>query len=62
MSFAVFSRQELISRTTLETHKLDLMAEISNLKLKLATSEKDRREGDEKLGKSQVGSHNQNMQ
>ncbi|XP_064603537.1 liprin-beta-1-like isoform X2 [Liolophura sinensis] len=34
---------ELLSRTSLETHKLDLMAEISTLKIKLATSEKDRR-------------------
>ncbi|CAJ0953213.1 unnamed protein product, partial [Ranitomeya imitator] len=33
---------ELISRTSLETQKLDLMAEISTLKLKLTSVEKDR--------------------
>uniref|UniRef100_A0A8C3U369 PPFIA binding protein 1 n=1 Tax=Catharus ustulatus TaxID=91951 RepID=A0A8C3U369_CATUS len=33
---------ELLSRTTLETQKLDLMAEISTLKLKLTSVEKDR--------------------
>ncbi|KAM4747041.1 liprin-beta-1 isoform 2-T2 [Rhinophrynus dorsalis] len=37
-------QQELLSRTSLETQKLDLMAEISNLKLKLAAVEKDRNE------------------
>ncbi|XP_012924671.1 liprin-beta-1 isoform X2 [Heterocephalus glaber] len=35
-------QQELLSRTSLETQKLDLMAEISNLKLKLTAVEKDR--------------------
>ncbi|KAJ7418354.1 Liprin-beta-1 [Pitangus sulphuratus] len=35
-------QQELLSRTTLETQKLDLMAEISTLKLKLTSVEKDR--------------------
>ncbi|XP_073505344.1 liprin-beta-1, partial [Phyllobates terribilis] len=35
-------QQELISRTSLETQKLDLMAEISTLKLKLTAVEKDR--------------------
>ncbi|XP_040843345.1 liprin-beta-1 isoform X4 [Ochotona curzoniae] len=35
-------QQELLSRTALETQKLDLMAEISNLKLKLTAVEKDR--------------------
>ncbi|XP_077871134.1 liprin-beta-1 isoform X8 [Ictidomys tridecemlineatus] len=35
-------QQELLSRTSLETQKLDLMAEISNLKLKLSAVEKDR--------------------
>ncbi|XP_048222642.1 liprin-beta-1 isoform X2 [Perognathus longimembris pacificus] len=35
-------QQELLSRTSLETQKLDLMAEISNLKLKLTAMEKDR--------------------
>ncbi|XP_054575168.1 liprin-beta-1 isoform X3 [Eptesicus fuscus] len=35
-------QQELLCRTSLETQKLDLMAEISNLKLKLTAVEKDR--------------------
>ncbi|XP_015348675.1 liprin-beta-1 isoform X9 [Marmota marmota marmota] len=35
-------QQELLSRTSLETQKLDLIAEISNLKLKLSAVEKDR--------------------
>ncbi|XP_053916110.1 liprin-beta-1 isoform X14 [Cuculus canorus] len=35
-------QQELLSRTSLETQKLDLMAEISTLKLKLTSVEKDR--------------------
>ncbi|XP_043823813.1 liprin-beta-1 isoform X3 [Dromiciops gliroides] len=35
-------QQELLSRTSLETQKLDLMAEVSNLKLKLTSVEKDR--------------------
>ncbi|XP_075408049.1 liprin-beta-1 isoform X2 [Tenrec ecaudatus] len=35
-------QQELLSRTALETQKLDLMAEVSNLKLKLTAVEKDR--------------------
>ncbi|XP_074728308.1 liprin-beta-1 isoform X10 [Strix uralensis] len=35
-------QQELLSRTSLETQKLDLMAEVSTLKLKLTSVEKDR--------------------
>ncbi|XP_053478875.1 liprin-beta-1b isoform X1 [Ictalurus furcatus] len=35
-------QQELICRSALETQKLDLMAEISNLKLKLTAMEKER--------------------
>uniref|UniRef100_A0A670YBQ5 PPFIA binding protein 1 n=1 Tax=Pseudonaja textilis TaxID=8673 RepID=A0A670YBQ5_PSETE len=35
-------QQELLSRTSLETQKLDLIAEVSNLKLKLTAVEKDR--------------------
>ncbi|KAJ8002948.1 hypothetical protein DPEC_G00164260 [Dallia pectoralis] len=35
-------QQELLGRTTLETQKLDLMAELSNLRLKLNSFEKDR--------------------
>ncbi|XP_061420185.1 liprin-beta-1 isoform X9 [Lethenteron reissneri] len=36
--------QELLSRTSLETQKLDLMTEISSLKIKLASVERDRSE------------------
>ncbi|XP_026556769.1 liprin-beta-1 isoform X5 [Pseudonaja textilis] len=49
-------QQELLSRTSLETQKLDLIAEVSNLKLKLTAVEKDRmdyedrfRDADEEL-------------
>ncbi|XP_072001135.1 liprin-beta-1 isoform X15 [Engystomops pustulosus] len=41
-------QQELLSRTTLETQKLDLMAEISTLKLKLTAVEKDRGDFEER--------------
>ncbi|NP_001082516.1 PTPRF interacting protein, binding protein 1 (liprin beta 1) S homeolog [Xenopus laevis] len=41
-------QQELLSRTSLESQKLDLMAEISNLKLKLVSVEKDRKEFEER--------------
>ncbi|XP_067902754.1 liprin-beta-2b isoform X11 [Heterodontus francisci] len=40
-------QQELLSRTALESQKLDLMTEISSLKIKLAELEKDHRECDE---------------
>ncbi|XP_069133209.1 liprin-beta-1-like [Argopecten irradians] len=46
-------QSELLTRTSLETHKLDMMAEISSLKIKLASSDKDRRELDERLKISQ---------
>ncbi|XP_067902745.1 liprin-beta-2b isoform X3 [Heterodontus francisci] len=39
--------EELLSRTALESQKLDLMTEISSLKIKLAELEKDHRECDE---------------
>ncbi|XP_068133718.1 liprin-beta-1 isoform X10 [Hyperolius riggenbachi] len=42
-------QQELLSRTTLETQKLDLMAEISTLKLKLTAVEKDRIDFEDKF-------------
>lgn len=41
-------QQELLSRTTLETQKLDLMAEISTLKLKLTAVEKNHTDFEEK--------------
>ncbi|XP_078075709.1 liprin-beta-1b isoform X10 [Mustelus asterias] len=41
-------QQELLSRTSLETQKLDLMAEVSNLKIKLGAMEKDRLEYEER--------------
>uniref|UniRef100_A0A8C8SWV2 PPFIA binding protein 1 n=1 Tax=Pelusios castaneus TaxID=367368 RepID=A0A8C8SWV2_9SAUR len=43
-------QQELLSRTSLETQKLDLMAEISNLKLKLTAVEKDRSNYEDRYG------------
>ena len=46
--------QELKNPSTLETHKLDLLAEISNLKLKLASSERERCELEERTGVAQV--------
>ncbi|XP_029453347.1 liprin-beta-1 [Rhinatrema bivittatum] len=42
-------QQELLSRTSLETQKLDLMAEVSNLKLKLTAVEKDRIEFEDRF-------------
>ncbi|XP_048404793.1 liprin-beta-1b isoform X14 [Stegostoma tigrinum] len=41
-------QQELLSRTALETQKLDLMAEVSNLKIKLNALEKDKLEYEER--------------
>ncbi|XP_048463397.1 liprin-beta-1b isoform X3 [Rhincodon typus] len=41
-------QQELLSRTSLETQKLDLMAEVSNLKIKLSALEKDKLEYEER--------------
>lgn len=46
--------QELLCRSSLETQKLELMAEVSSLKLKLAAMEKDRLEFDERFGDSEV--------
>ncbi|XP_041110975.1 liprin-beta-1-like isoform X12 [Polyodon spathula] len=46
-------QQELLSRSALETQKLDLMAEISNLKLKLTAMEKDRLDFDERFRDSE---------
>ena len=46
--------QELLTRSSLETHKLDLMAEISSLKIRLATAENERREMEDRLKHSQV--------
>ncbi|KAM9170468.1 liprin-beta-1 isoform 2-T4 [Pangshura tecta] len=43
-------QQELLSRTSLETQKLNLMAEISNLKLKLTAVEKDRLDYEDRYG------------
>ncbi|XP_041366133.1 liprin-beta-1-like isoform X3 [Gigantopelta aegis] len=42
-------QSELLTRTSLETHKLDLMAEISSLKIKLSAADKDRHDLDDKL-------------
>ncbi|XP_063112748.1 liprin-beta-2 isoform X16 [Cavia porcellus] len=45
--------QELLSRTSLETQKLDLMTEVSELKLKLVGMEKEQREQEEKQKKAE---------
>ncbi|XP_017545807.2 liprin-beta-1b isoform X1 [Pygocentrus nattereri] len=46
-------QQELLLRSALETQKLELMAEISNLKLKLTAMEKDRIDFDERFRDSE---------
>ncbi|XP_045698428.1 liprin-beta-2 isoform X2 [Phyllostomus hastatus] len=46
-------QQELMSRTSLETQKLDLMTEVSELKLKLVGMEKEQREQEEKQRKAE---------
>uniref|UniRef100_A0A8C9KC86 PPFIA binding protein 2 n=1 Tax=Panthera tigris altaica TaxID=74533 RepID=A0A8C9KC86_PANTA len=46
-------RNELLSRTSLETQKLDLMTEVSELKLKLVGMEKEQREQEEKQRKAE---------
>ncbi|XP_059362656.1 liprin-beta-1b isoform X3 [Carassius carassius] len=43
-------QQELLCRSTLETQKLELMAEVSNLKLKLTAMEKERLDFDDRFG------------
>ncbi|XP_060223775.1 liprin-beta-2 isoform X5 [Meriones unguiculatus] len=46
-------QQELLSRTSLETQKLDLMTEVSELKLKLVGMEKEQKEQEEKQRKAE---------
>ncbi|XP_029140707.1 liprin-beta-2 [Protobothrops mucrosquamatus] len=46
-------QQELLSRTLLETQKLDLMAEVSDLKIKLVGMEKEQSEYKEKQNKAE---------
>uniref|UniRef100_A0A672V2Z0 PPFIA binding protein 2 n=1 Tax=Strigops habroptila TaxID=2489341 RepID=A0A672V2Z0_STRHB len=46
-------RYELLSRTSLETQKLDLMAEVSDLKIKLVGMEKEQSEYEEKQTKAE---------
>ncbi|XP_036440635.1 liprin-beta-1b isoform X5 [Colossoma macropomum] len=46
-------QQELLLRSALETQKLELMAEVSNLKLKLTAMEKDRIDFDERFRDSE---------
>lgn len=46
-------QQELLCRTALETQKLELMSEVSNLKLKLNTMEKDRLDFDDRFRDSE---------
>lgn len=52
--FLLILNQELLSRTSLETQKLDLMAEISNLKLKLTSVEKDRLDYEDRFRDTEV--------
>ncbi|XP_069821911.1 liprin-beta-2 isoform X14 [Dendropsophus ebraccatus] len=47
-------QQELLSRTSLETQKLDLMAEISNLKIKLVGLEKEKNNCEESQNKAEM--------
>ncbi|XP_058277056.1 liprin-beta-2 isoform X6 [Hirundo rustica] len=47
-------QQELLSRTSLETQKLDLMAEVSDLKIKLVGMEKEQSEYEEKQNKAEA--------
>lgn len=47
-------QQELLSRTSLETQKLDLMAEISNLKIKLVGLEKEKNDCEESHNKAEM--------
>ncbi|XP_056382567.1 liprin-beta-2 isoform X3 [Hyla sarda] len=47
-------QQELLSRTSLETQKLDLMAEISNLKIKLVGLEKEKNDCAESHNKAEM--------
>uniref|UniRef100_A0A3Q3IWV0 SAM domain-containing protein n=1 Tax=Monopterus albus TaxID=43700 RepID=A0A3Q3IWV0_MONAL len=46
-------QQELLCRTALETQKLELMSEVSNLKLKLNTMEKERLDFDDRFSDSE---------
>uniref|UniRef100_A0A2D4P7A1 SAM domain-containing protein n=1 Tax=Micrurus surinamensis TaxID=129470 RepID=A0A2D4P7A1_MICSU len=46
-------QQELLSRTLLETQKLDLMAEVSDLKIKLVGMKKEQSEYEEKQNKAE---------
>ncbi|XP_063145567.1 liprin-beta-2 isoform X4 [Candoia aspera] len=46
-------QQELLSRTLLETQKLDLMAEVSDLKIKLVGVEKEQSEYEQKQNKAE---------
>lgn len=58
--FLFILNQELLSRTSLETQKLDLMAEISNLKLKLTSVEKDRLDYEDRFRDTEVSKNQQN--
>ncbi|XP_051580251.1 liprin-beta-1-like isoform X2 [Myxocyprinus asiaticus] len=46
-------QQELLCRSALETQKLELMSEVSNLKLKLTAFKKERLDFDERFGDSE---------
>uniref|UniRef100_A0A8C4JSP9 PPFIA binding protein 2 n=1 Tax=Dromaius novaehollandiae TaxID=8790 RepID=A0A8C4JSP9_DRONO len=49
----LLQKYELLSRTSLETQKLDLMAEVSDLKIKLVGMEKEQSEYEEKQNKAE---------
>lgn len=51
---SIYLLQELLCRTTLESQKLELMSELSNLKLKLNSIEKERLDFDERFSDSEV--------
>lgn len=54
MITASVALQELLCRTALENQKLELMSEVSNLKLKLNAMEKDRLDFDDRFRDSEV--------
>lgn len=59
--FLFILNQELLSRTSLETQKLDLMAEISTLKLKLTSVEKDRLDYEDRFRDTEVSKTQLNL-
>lgn len=52
--FLIFTFQELLCRAALETQKLELMSELTNLKLKLNNFDKERVDFDDRFRDSEV--------